>query len=45
MNDCLTTGFISLDKILEGGLKRGEVVLLAGRPAMGKTILSLNIAL
>jgi replicative DNA helicase len=39
----LSTGFRKLDKIT-GGLQRGEVVVLAARPAMGKTALALNIA-
>jgi len=36
------TGYIGLDNI--GFLKRNEVSLIAGRPAMGKTCLALNIA-
>ena len=40
----LPTGFIDLDKILSGGLRPGNIVVVAGRPAMGKTALSVNIA-
>lgn len=38
------TGFDTLDGIL-GGLKPGEVTLLAGRPSCGKTSLALSISL
>ena len=37
------TGFEELDKMLYRGLREGEMVVLAGRPSMGKTALSLNI--
>ena len=36
-------GFIDVDKVTNG-LQRGELILLAARPAMGKTALALNIA-
>lgn len=39
----LETGFIDLDKITMG-LHEGEMIVLAGRPGMGKTTLALNIA-
>lgn len=39
----LTTGFIDLDKML-GGLHRSDLLILAGRPSMGKTALATNIA-
>lgn len=38
------TGFYSLDRKLDGGLGRSDLILLAGRPAMGKTAMSLNVA-
>jgi replicative DNA helicase len=38
----VSTGFIDLDKLL-GGLHRSDLVVLAGRPSMGKTALATNI--
>ncbi len=38
-----STGFTDLDKLL-GGLQRSDLVILAGRPSMGKTALATNIA-
>ncbi|MGH2442632.1 MAG: replicative DNA helicase, partial [Chloroflexota bacterium] len=39
----LASGFIDLDR-LTGGLQKSDLVILAGRPSMGKTALALNIA-
>ena len=39
----LTTGLIEMDRIL-GGLRRSDLLILAGRPSMGKTALATNIA-
>ncbi|MBU3104413.1 replicative DNA helicase [Clostridium gasigenes] len=38
-----TTGFVSFDKAI-GGLQKGNLFIIAGRPSMGKTALALNIA-
>lgn len=38
----LSTGFVGLDKITTG-LHEGNLIILAARPAMGKTALALNI--
>lgn len=40
----LPTGFIDLDNLL-GGLRKTDMLVLAGRPGTGKTSLMLNIAL
>ena len=37
------SGFAGLDEFL-GGLQRSDLVIIAGRPSMGKTSLALNIA-
>ena len=39
----LPTGFLELDD-LTSGLQRGEMIVVAARPSMGKTALGLNIA-
>jgi len=39
----IPTGFSNLDQIL-AGLQQGDLILLASRPSLGKTALSLNIA-
>jgi replicative DNA helicase len=39
----LPTGFIDLDK-QTAGLQEGDLVIVAGRPSMGKTAFALNIA-
>ncbi len=41
---CISTGLADLDRALNGGPRRGNLVVLAGRPKMGKTALALNIA-
>jgi len=39
----MDTGFVELDAILAGGLQNGEVIVVAGRPSMGKTAFAMNI--
>ncbi|MDR0555782.1 MAG: replicative DNA helicase [Holosporaceae bacterium] len=39
----ITSGFIDVDKWL-GGLNRSDLIVLAGRPSMGKTALATNMA-
>lgn len=39
----ISTGFNDLDKII-GGLHSSDLIIIAGRPAMGKTAFALNIA-
>ena len=38
----ISTGYSSLDKITQG-LHGGDLIILAGRPGMGKTLLAMNI--
>jgi replicative DNA helicase len=40
----IPTGLTDLDKLL-GGLQRSDMIVMAGRPGMGKTSLALSIAL
>jgi replicative DNA helicase len=39
----VATGLVQLDQLL-GGLHRSDLIILAGRPSMGKTALATNIA-
>jgi replicative DNA helicase len=39
----ISTGFGEMDK-MTSGLQRGELIIVAGRPSMGKTTLAVNIA-
>ena len=41
-NKGITTGFLTLDKITNG-LQRGDLILLAARPSVGKTSLAMNL--
>ncbi|HYF51778.1 MAG TPA: replicative DNA helicase [Planctomycetota bacterium] len=40
----LATQFLDLDRLLSGGLWPGELIIVAGRPSMGKTTFAINIA-
>jgi replicative DNA helicase len=40
----ISTGYPDVDAKLNGGLRRGELIVLAARPKMGKTGLALNVA-
>ncbi|NBV07288.1 MAG: replicative DNA helicase [Proteobacteria bacterium] len=40
----ITTGLVDLDKIL-GGMQETNLIILAGRPSIGKTALGINIAI
>src|SRR5574340_33975 len=40
----LPTGFDDLDRLLNGGLRAGQLVIVAARPGMGKTSLALQLA-
>jgi Replicative DNA helicase len=40
----IPTGFIDLDALFSGGFKAGQLVVIAARPAMGKSTLGLGLA-
>lgn len=40
----LPTGFTDLDRLLNGGLRAGQMVVVAARPGRGKSVLSVDIA-
>ena len=42
--DSIPTGFPSLDRLLGGGLRRGDLVVLGGDVGSGKSALALGIA-
>jgi replicative DNA helicase len=39
----ISTGFLDLDDQIGGGLKPGQLIVIAGRPGMGKSAIALNI--
>ena len=39
----MPTGFVDVDRVT-GGLRRGELIIIAARPSMGKTAMGINIA-
>lgn len=43
MPDSTPTGFAELDSMLNGGLKPGQMVIVAARPGVGKSTLALDI--
>lgn len=43
--DMVSTGLRELDRKLNGGIEPGELVLLAGRPGMGKSALAVSLSL
>jgi replicative DNA helicase len=40
----ISTGFYELDKLLGGGVYPGDLIIVAGRPSMGKTIMGASFA-
>lgn len=40
----IPSNFVSIDETMGGNFKNGSLIILAGRPGMGKTTLALNIA-
>lgn len=43
-DDAMACGFVDLDQMLTGGVRPADLVILGGRPGMGKTSLGLGIA-
>ena len=43
--DRISSGFPALDNLLNGGMHRSDMIVLAARPSIGKSALALNIAL
>lgn len=43
-NPAIPTGISGLDRLLNGGLRRGEMMVIGARPKHGKTALSLTMA-
>jgi replicative DNA helicase len=43
-NPAIPTGIIGLDRLLNGGMRRGEMLVIGARPKHGKTALSLALA-
>lgn len=42
--EAIPTGLGSIDEVLQGGVAGDQLIVVAGRPSMGKTQLALNIA-
>ena len=40
----ITTGYYTIDKVLNGGFKGGQLIIVAARPSVGKTALMLQMA-
>lgn len=43
-SDVLPTGFQPLDRLLDGGIRQHDLFVVAGRPGVGKTIFTLQMA-
>lgn len=41
----IETGLVDLDEMLDGGMQRGNLVVIGARPAMGKTALGMTVGL
>lgn len=45
LESAMSTGIEALDGMMNGGLRPGQLIIVAGRPSMGKTALSADIGL
>ena len=45
LESAMSTGIEALDLMMNGGLRPGQLIVVAGRPSMGKTALSADIGL
>ncbi|MDQ2822058.1 MAG: replicative DNA helicase [Pseudomonadota bacterium] len=45
LETAIATGIESIDRLLNGGMRPGQLVIVAGRPSMGKTALTTDIGL
>lgn len=43
-SSAIATGFCDLDDLLGGGFKSGQLIIIGGRPSMGKTVFGCNLA-
>ena len=42
-NTCITSGLLNFDNIIDGGFKRGNLIVIAARPSVGKTALAIQL--
>ena len=40
---CIGTGFLNFDNTIDGGFKRGNLIIVAARPGVGKTALAIQL--